>query len=313
MFFCEKKTFKKDRKLKKIESNDRRNNLLEFAVFKNVQRIIKILDSEEFIDNAAYHSGCITKYLLRYTPVKSKFQEDDYPEFSVHDYAFKMLITDIHEDLTVRKQAFLMTQLLQQYLDYLPAHIPNTYPVTKLQDRLKIHYGDSIVVQIQRGQGKSNLVFTSDVSIGHVATAGNLKSKLKTSEIKQEISTVADSCNDDKILHADIRISRRDIEKISISTDEYLTANEVSLALSMDRMPLSLTTFICWLLDYKSFKNATEPYNILNDKLQKVMGITECIFSVSRDVFTPFHLGLWSCCTTVPRYRFKATYRDITL
>jgi hypothetical protein len=48
------------------------------------------------------------------------------------------------------------------------------------------------------------------VSIGHVvATAGNLKSKLKTSEIKQEISTVADSCNDDQILHAAIRILRR--------------------------------------------------------------------------------------------------------
>jgi hypothetical protein len=46
--------------------------------------------------------------------VKSKFQEDDGPEFGVHDYAFKMLIADIHEDLTVRKQAFLMTQL--QYL-----------------------------------------------------------------------------------------------------------------------------------------------------------------------------------------------------
>jgi hypothetical protein len=186
---------------------------------------------------------------------------------TVHDYDFKMLIADIHEDLTVRKQAFLMTQLLQKYLDYLPAHIPNTYPVTKLQD-ITLHYGDSIVVQIQRGQGKSNLVFSSDVSIGHVATAGNLKSKLKTSEIKQEISTVADSCNDDQILHAAIRIWRRDIEKISTSTDEYPTANEVSLALSMNQMPLSLTKFICWLLDYKSFKNASEPYNIINDKLQ---------------------------------------------
>jgi hypothetical protein len=167
-----------------------------------------------------------------------------------------MLIADIHEDLTVCKQAFLMTQLLKKYLDYLPADIPNTYPVTKLQDRLKIHYGDSIVVQIQRGQWKSNLVFSSDVSIGQaVATAGNLKSKLKTSEIKQEISTVA-RC------HV-IRILRRDIKKISISTDEYSTAHEVSLVLSMDRMPLSLTKFICWLLDFKSFKNASEPYNIL--------------------------------------------------
>ena len=113
-----RKRLRKDRKLKKIESNDRRNNLRESAVLKNDQRIIKILDSEEFIDNAVYHSGCITKYLLRYTPVKSKFQEDDCPEFSVHDYAFKMLIADIHEDLTVRKQAFLMTQLLLKYLDY---------------------------------------------------------------------------------------------------------------------------------------------------------------------------------------------------
>jgi hypothetical protein len=41
--------------------------------------------------------------------VKSKFQEDDCPEFCVHDYDFKMFIADIHEDLTVRKQAFLMT------------------------------------------------------------------------------------------------------------------------------------------------------------------------------------------------------------
>jgi hypothetical protein len=128
-FLCEKKTFKKDRKLNKIESTDRRNRLRESAVFKNDQRIIKILGSEEFIDNAVYHSGCITKYLLRYTPVKSKFQEDDCPEFGVHDYAFKMLIVDIHEDLTVRKQAFLMTQLLQKYIAYLPAAVATTCPI----------------------------------------------------------------------------------------------------------------------------------------------------------------------------------------
>jgi hypothetical protein len=41
----------------------------------------------------------------------------------------------------------------------------------------------------------------------------------------------------------------------------------VSLVLSTDRMPLSLMKFICWLLDYKSFKNESEPYNILNEDL----------------------------------------------
>jgi hypothetical protein len=65
-FLCEKKTFKKDRKLKEIELNDRQNNLRESTVFKNDQRIIKILDSEEFIDNAVYHSGCITNCRLHW-------------------------------------------------------------------------------------------------------------------------------------------------------------------------------------------------------------------------------------------------------
>jgi hypothetical protein len=39
-----------------------------------------------------------------------------------------------------------MTQLLKIYLSYLPDHIPKTYPVTKLQDKIEHHYGNSIVV-----------------------------------------------------------------------------------------------------------------------------------------------------------------------
>ena len=49
----------------------------------------------------------------------------------------KMLIVDIHEDLTVRKQAFLMTQLLQKYLAYLPAHIPNSILLPNYKTYLK--------------------------------------------------------------------------------------------------------------------------------------------------------------------------------
>ena len=80
-----------------------------------------------------------------------------------------------------------MTQLLKQYLSYLSDHIPKTYSVTKLQDKLEHYYDNSIVVQSQRGQGKSNLVFSSNVSVGNVATVGTLKTKLKVqvSEIKQ--------------------------------------------------------------------------------------------------------------------------------
>jgi hypothetical protein len=43
--------------------------------------------------------------------------------------------------------------------------------------------------QAQRGQGKSNFVFTSEISMGSVmAEADNLKKKLKTSEMEKEVS-----------------------------------------------------------------------------------------------------------------------------
>ena len=76
---------------------------------------------------------------------------------------------------------------------------------------------------------------------------------------------------------------------MNISTDEYPTANEVSMAVSMERMPLSLTKFICWLLDKKFFQDTPEPYVVPHDKIRKIMGITECIFSISKTVFTPFY------------------------
>jgi hypothetical protein len=72
-FLCEKKTFRKDRKLHKIESSDRLNNLRESAVGQNDQRMIQIMDENAFTENAVYHSPCITKYLLKYTPLNYLF------------------------------------------------------------------------------------------------------------------------------------------------------------------------------------------------------------------------------------------------
>jgi hypothetical protein len=84
-------TASSDKSDQKFSENDFIKSFSESPTFKFWDMFLKTLDSEESIDNAVYHSGCITKYLLRYTPVKSKFQEDDCPEFSVHDYDFKML------------------------------------------------------------------------------------------------------------------------------------------------------------------------------------------------------------------------------
>ena len=57
-------------------------------------------------------------------------------------------------------------------------------------------------------------------------------------------------------------------------------------------MPQSLLKFICWLIDEKAYKAASEPYTVPIDKIRKILGITELIVSLSKHTFTPFHLGL---------------------
>ena len=105
-------------------------------VYSLVLQDISVLDCA-FTENAVYHSPCITKYLLKYTPLKSECMGNEGLYSSEHDTAFKSLISDIDEDLTIHKNAFLMTHLLNKYLSYLLDHIPKTYPVTKLQDKIE--------------------------------------------------------------------------------------------------------------------------------------------------------------------------------
>lgn len=62
-------------------------------------------------------------------------------------------------------------------------------PVTILQAKLKRHFSDTITIQAQRGQGKSNVVFSSAISMGNViADANNLKKELKTSEMERGVN-----------------------------------------------------------------------------------------------------------------------------
>ena len=66
----------------------------------------------------------------------------------------------------------------------------------------------------------------------------------------------------------------------------------VSLGTSLEKMPSTLTKFLGWLIDDKSFEKANEPHVMSKEKLRKVLGLVESIVSVARCTFTPFHLGL---------------------
>jgi hypothetical protein len=58
-----------------------------------------------------------------------------------------------------------------RFRTFLPKERADKYTTYQLQDRLLNHYSDSIVIQPQQGQDKSNIVFSSSISIGDAIKA----------------------------------------------------------------------------------------------------------------------------------------------
>jgi hypothetical protein len=54
--------------------------------------MIKIIESDGFIERAVYHNGCVANYLLKLKPEKTSKNNDE----SVHDIAFSSLVSSIH-------------------------------------------------------------------------------------------------------------------------------------------------------------------------------------------------------------------------
>ena len=102
------------------------------------------------------------------------------------------------------------------------------------------HFGDRITIQPQRGQGMSNIMFSSCLTISDaIAAAGKLKSMLRLTE------TETSQESQEHILHSAASILRHDIQSFVVNNEDYPNASEVSLAISVGKMPQSLLKFIC--------------------------------------------------------------------
>jgi hypothetical protein len=92
---------------------------------------------------------------------KKEHSADNYSTIkneSEHDIAFKKLFYILHHDLFENKKAFTMSSLLDKLCSLLPEGLSKKYSTAKLQTRLQKHYGDTIVIESQKGQGQSNIL-----------------------------------------------------------------------------------------------------------------------------------------------------------
>ena len=118
-------------------------------------------------------------------------------------------------------------------------------------------------------------MFSSSISIGDaIKAACKLKSDLKIARKDLEISDTKDTLSEE------------------LNNDFYPTSSECSLPISIQSMPPALTKFICWLIDEKSFLAVSNQNQTPIEKMRKCMSLTENIVSLSKNVITPFQIGL---------------------
>jgi hypothetical protein len=119
---------------------------------------------------------------------KKEHSADNYSTIkneSEHDIAFKKFLDILHHDLFENKKAFTMSSLVDKLCSLLPEGVSTKYSTAKLQTRLQNHYGDTIVIESQKGQGQSNIIFSSSISVADaIRAASKLKADLKFSEVE---------------------------------------------------------------------------------------------------------------------------------
>ena len=213
----------------------------------------------------------------------------------VHEDAFNALITEIDPDIRHGK-AFKLKNLLSQLNSFLGSSVgeTETYTTQKLKRRLERHYGDSIVIHSQHGQGKSSIVMSSSVTLGDAVQAfAQLKEDFRDCQIETTSSDVPEQVNDNMSdLHRVVGLLRAEISSIE-STTEYPIPDDICLGSTKISQPPLLTALFVWMLSKKAFDSADPEFKISDNKRRKTAALTETTINCARhDVIMPLSLGI---------------------
>ncbi|CAC5392795.1 unnamed protein product [Mytilus coruscus] len=283
--FCKNKTFTKDRKLHRVSSSMSVQSLFETATKHVDNEMLFQIADKDFTSNALYHSGCITKYLLREKEIKAETNENN--TGTMYDKAFTSFVESISEELFVHKMVFSLSYLLSKYKSFLPEDVSSKYTSYRLQLRLKNHFREHIVVDVNHGQGECNFVYSSSLTLPEaVRTAIRFKAETKFTKLQMSACTSKnDQTDENQILYSAASILRLEIKNAVVPMDTYPSVDEMSLSKSLETVPSILTGFINWLIDDShsqvDIKNHLSdiPFEIARGRMkidEKVFSLTTC-------------------------------------
>ena len=213
----------------------------------------------------------------------------------MYQQAFDQLITEIYKDLTENGKAFYISSLLERFRALLPDDVSReNYRNSKLQRRLQNHYKDEIIIQSQRGQGKSNIIISSKITTGDAVRAAQQLTKVVPNNniLKKDYAIFTDNDSDhDRVLYYASSILRDELSDLK-SSDRYPAPNEIGIQSAYGQLPPKLLKMILWLIDSDAYASKESDYNPTGDMKRKSTSIVECILFASKNVLTTQHVGL---------------------
>ena len=173
----------------------------------------------------------------------------------------------------------------------------SSYRTEKLQNRLKAHYGDRVIIQTQRGRSNSSIIFSSSITVGHaVAAAASLKDSASNDsfDLTGEISDTEtySKCNINSLYHTakSLRLMAQGVR------DNVQISQTISNEHAESLVPDNLYMFLRWLLeddigdnpisDQKETSSRSDTHRLILSIAQDI------IFACNRSVLTPKHIGL---------------------
>lgn len=243
---------------------------------------------------AKYHSACRANYVsktnLKYVSYKEESEEDE----CIYSAAFDTYIKEIALGLSKGK-IFDMNFLLDGYKEALKLKgctSSSIYRSSKLKKRMLSHFTDKIIFQKRLDPSKSELVYSSDLSVESIVeTTASSVAEGYCQENRQD----KEKDNKAILFHA-AQIIKNDIKNCAGISIKPLRSDDISMENAKRLVPDSLKSFLSEVISRSEKKSSLYSEGSTSDteKDKRVVMLGQDIIHAASNsqVKTPKHIGL---------------------
>ena len=298
---CQRTKYKGSKALSQVLTETAQSTLQKAAeVLKEQEMQFRINDTDLIAYEAQYHSGCYQKYISK---SKNMSQIPTKEGFDEYDKAFDKLLQEYHADLIDRGKAIEMTTILNRFKEILSEKVEEAenYRSEKLKRHLINHYGNGITFQKQEGRNKSELVYSTEISLKDSVNALSIMKANSNYEsiLKSFVSNSGMEDNESQalLLYRASQIIRGELKLVKGINISPPTSDDISLEKAVEIVPDKLYMLLRWILEGDKGNNpiSLARENTDNEELNReILSVAQDIIYISShgQKDTPKHVDL---------------------